>query len=480
MNDQSFLRPSVAIIGGGFAGAMLVLRLVRDAPGPLSLTVIEPRETVGRGVAYSTPDPVHLVNGPSSMFSAHEDDPDHFTRWTLAEAGRTGWQPPEDPGDGFAPRAVYGRYVEETLERAVAEAEGRVQVRHLRGTADTIRLETRRPGRRQVVIATEAGSVRADVAVLATGVFPLPPPSVAVLDHETFVAGPGDQTRLSRVAPLTGEILLIGTSLSMVDAVASLEARGFRGRYRAISRHGYLIEGRRDRGEPADFLAETSLPRTTRDLLARVIAARRRLLQAGGDWQELVPAIRPHVPALWAEASDAERRRFIRHLRSLWDVTLHVAAPETYRAVHAARAQGRFVAEAARLLDLRRDGDGLAATVRRRGTRRQETHLFEAVIDCRGYQQHDWRQVEAPLVRQLVGEGLVRPHPTGFGVEATAHGAVIGRDGKVDGRLWAIGHPLRGAAWESSSIPEQRAQAAALAPRLLELVSRAAAVQVAG
>ena len=33
--------------------------------------------------------------------------------------------------------------------------------------------------------------------------------------------------------------------------------------------------------------------------------------------------------------------------------------------------------------------------------------------------------------------------------------------------LRAIGHPLRGVAWESSSIPEQRAQATALAARLL-------------
>lgn len=44
----------------------------------------------------------------------------------------------------------------------------------------------------------------------------------------------------------------------------------------------------------------------------------------------------------------------------------------------------------------------------------------------------------------------------GFGIDAdAATGAVIAHDGRLSHRLYAVGHPLRGAAWEASSIVEQ-------------------------
>lgn len=462
MGYQTLHHPSITIVGGGFAGAALALQLLRRAEGPLRLTVVEPRATLGRGVAYSTPDPVHLVNGPSSLFSLHEDDPDHFTRWTLAHATATGFTPPDDdPGQGFAPRRIFGRYVETELARAVAYAAGRVTFRHLRDEA----LEVR-PAEGGAEVVTRGASLATGVVILATGVFPLRCPW-PVEGHPGFARGPWDGGALDRLAATNGDLLVVGTSLSMVDAVASLEARGFGGRILAVSRHGHLIEPRRDRDDFTDFLTGAPLPRTARTLLARVNVERRALLAAGDDWQKLVAALRPHLAALWEGADDAERLRFVRHLRSLWDVSLHVAAPPSFAAVAAALDAGRFTARAARLVALAPEGNRIEAELRRRGARGTEVRVFDGVIDCRGHQEHDWRRVETPLVKSLLAAGTVRPHGTGFGIDATPDGRVVGSDGRARDWLRAIGHPLRGVAWESSSIPEQRAQAAALAERLL-------------
>ena len=70
-----------------------------------------------------------------------------------------------------------------------------------------------------------------------------------------------------------------------------------------------------------------------------MIAECRRRLDAGEDGQALVAAIRPHVLALWQGADDAEPLRFARHLRSLWDVSLHVAVPPSFAVVADARAR---------------------------------------------------------------------------------------------------------------------------------------------
>jgi uncharacterized NAD(P)/FAD-binding protein YdhS len=453
--------PSVAILGGGFAGTMLAIRLLDSAAPGLRITVVERRAELGRGVAYSAPDPRHLVNGPSSMFSLHEEDEAHFTRWTLARVEDTGWRPPAEPGEGFAPRYTFGSYVAEELARARRDARGRVAFRHLRAEALGLRAT---PG--GVEVATDAGPLPADVAVLATGVHPLPPALPGLAAHPRLARGPWDAEAIARLAATQGDVLLIGASLSMVDAVASLEGRGFSGRHLAISRRGHLIEARREREVVDDFLAEGPLPRTARELLASVIAARRRLRARGRDWQELPAAIKPWLEDLWAGASDAERRRFVRHLRALWDVTIHPAAPPSFAALAAARDAGRFDARAARLVGLRPEGEGLAADLRWRGGGTQ-TRVFAGVVDCRGHQEHDWRRMATPLARDLLASGHARPHGTGFGLDATRDGRLLDAAGAPQRGLRAIGHPLRGVAWESSSIPEQRAQATALAARLL-------------
>src|SRR5258708_7567313 len=63
----------------------------------------------------------------------------------------------------------------------------------------------------------------------------------------------------------------------------------------------------------------------------------------------------------------------------------------------------------------------------------------------------DWRRMHGPLVRNLLSKGLVQVHPVGFGIRADpGTGAVTDSTGQPSRLLFAVGHPLRGAAWESS------------------------------
>ena len=84
--------------------------------------------------------------------------------------------------------------------------------------------------------------LEADEAVLALGVFQpgLRPDEAAVAGHPRFPENPWNPGALDRLVE-SSDILIIGASLSMVDAIASMEARGFRGRYRVISRRGQFV-----------------------------------------------------------------------------------------------------------------------------------------------------------------------------------------------------------------------------------------------
>lgn len=454
-------RRHIVIIGGGFAGTVTAIKLLDGAQGAFDISVVEARAELGRGLAYSTGERVHLVNGPARNFGLHPEDPLHLARWLKANAASLGWSAPEDAANSTPPRWIYGSYVQSELERAINQSPAKLL--HVRDRA--VALEQKAGGWR--VTLANGEPLAAEDVVLALGVFPLPlgGPEAVVADHPRFVRSTWDSAALDRAASAES-VLILGQSLSMVDAVASLNARGYRGPITAVSRRGHLIEARRETPEPVDFLAGSPLPRTARALIGRVKAERRRYAREGLDWQALPFALRAHNRALWSGADIAERRRFARHARSLWDVALHRAAAASHLAVDRARAEGRFAAIAARLLSVTPEASGFSVTLKPRGGAPVSRH-FGAIIDCRGHQNHDWTRIDDPLVRQLVDSGLTAPHPTGFGLTATPDGLVTDREGTPRAGLHAIGHPLRGVAWESSSIGEQLAQAIALAGRLL-------------
>src|ERR1700749_2076002 len=110
-------RDHVAIVGGGFSGALLAINLLRHA-GPRA-TLIERRAHTARGVAYSAAHPDHLLNVRAGNISALPDDPGHFERWLAARRPDL---------TGFVPRIVYGDYLAELLAEARERAQGRLSL----------------------------------------------------------------------------------------------------------------------------------------------------------------------------------------------------------------------------------------------------------------------------------------------------------------------------------------------------------------
>ena len=106
---------SIAIVGGGASGALMAAHLLKCAGDAVRLTLIEPREQIGRGLAYATKNESHRLNVRASNMSAFADDPDHFWNWLRANGHRG------EDRFCFVPRAVYGRYLGGLVEDRLAE-----------------------------------------------------------------------------------------------------------------------------------------------------------------------------------------------------------------------------------------------------------------------------------------------------------------------------------------------------------------------
>ena len=101
----------IAIVGGGCSGALVAAQILRSGFSG-RIAIIETRLRLGHGLAYSTPFEQHLLNVPTRNMSAFPDEPAHFVEWLRAR-----W--PGAVPDAFAPRKMYGEYIEDVLWTSV-------------------------------------------------------------------------------------------------------------------------------------------------------------------------------------------------------------------------------------------------------------------------------------------------------------------------------------------------------------------------
>lgn len=134
----------VLIIGGGLSAALLAAQLLRQA-GQRRVLVVEPRDELGRGEAYSATHLGHTLNGNAARMSVDPDNADDLSQWLDQHIAAGGW--PESAAQGvpvtelFAPRGLFGVYVRQRL--AEAQAVGAQQgswLEHVQAEALTWRL----------------------------------------------------------------------------------------------------------------------------------------------------------------------------------------------------------------------------------------------------------------------------------------------------------------------------------------------------
>jgi len=423
----------VAVVGGGAAGALQALHLERA--GIAETVLIERAREPGRGVAYSTVRPEHLLNVPARRMSALADDPDHFTRWFAARAG--------GGEEDFAPRMLYGDYLTELLAEA--------GIASLRGEAVGLA--------EGGVLLADGGIVAADAIVLAPGnLKPATPPGI-----EPEALGPLwiDDPWAEGIADGLGRgdvVLLLGTGLTAVDAALTLEAEGFAGRIVALSRRGLAPRAHGPR-EPMVAPCE-ELPPSCTAMLRRV---RERSDEIG--WRSAVHELRTVTSALWGGAGAAERRRFLRHLRPWWDVHRHKVAPAVGETIEAMQGAAKLAVAAGKLVSAEAEGDRALVRFRARGRDDIETLRVARIVNCTGPELDIVRSGE-PLLTALVSSGRIRPDPLRIGIDVDMDCRTIDAGGAPADSLYAIGPMTRGTFWESVAVPDIRTQAARVAERI--------------
>ncbi|HUB15337.1 MAG TPA: FAD/NAD(P)-binding protein [Acetobacteraceae bacterium] len=457
-------RRRIGIVGAGFSGTMLAVHLLHELRAPADIFLFDRAGAFGRGLAYSTRNPQHLLNARVANMSAFNDDPQHFIRWLWADDDALGYSLSVPPtGHAFVSRATYGAYLADVLREASGESRHGAALHRL--ASDVVGL--RREGDGLRLDCADGPAMAVDQAVLCVGNFPRVAPfePAALLNASPrFIADPWDDTAFARIGP-DDAVVLVGTGLTMVDVAIDLVSRGHRAPLRAFSQRGLTPAVHQQTRTYPVFFDRRRLPASVLQQLRLVRREVQRGAAAGYDWRSVLDAIRPLVQDLWRVLPLAERRRFLRHLRPYWDVHRHRMAPDNANQLAKLSRAGRLVTTAARTDTVIVEEEQIILALKPRGGSDRFIWRADWLVNCSG-PECDYRRIDHPLIRCLLDSALARPDPLNLGLDVGADFAVVAADGQPSPVLYALGPPTRGALWEITAVPDIRAQCATLAAAL--------------
>lgn len=446
MNQLSQPGRTIIIIGGGASGVLLAANLMREGIEGTRVLIVEKSGRLGAGLAYSTLNPNHILNVPAKGMSAFADAPDHFWQWLRC----TGATEPDNP-EVFAPRHLYSQY----LASLIAGEPGVTFV-----SSACVAINELPSG---VEVRLENGSSLVGHAVV-----------LAVGHEERQMRGRGLAIRAGspQDTPLDpyARTMILGSGLSMVDAWLSLAGNGHLGPILVVSRNGLLPRKHRPT-EPTQLdAADIPLGSSVHYFARWFLDTIKEAVTRGGDWRSVVDGLRPYNQRIWQSWSLADRKRFLTHLRPFWNIHRHRLPPHVHDRLIAAARTGQITVIAGTFLGVEQVNDKLVTTVRRRGLKEAENFEIARLYDCGGVSVNI-EESSNPVINGLVKSGLGRPDALKIGLDVTTNGALIGRDGTISNRAFALGPLTRGTFFEIESVPEIRVRAQKLAKRLTSSVS---------
>jgi uncharacterized NAD(P)/FAD-binding protein YdhS len=450
----------VVVVGGGFSGVMVAINIAQRAASPLRVAVIERKDELGRGVAFAATPRDAILNVPAVAMGAFPDQPDDFLNWLRSLLPKSAAQ--IDP-KAYYPRQLYGAYVGSLMSDA--ERAGHDITCLSANIVDYARTAA------GVALLAQDGrcvAVGAQVVLALGG----PPPADIMdgmgplRDHPRYVRDPWVFLKRHDF-DACGEIVIVGSGLTALDVIAAFAKTGYANKLVAVSRGGRFPQSHEP---PPDVLFNPippgAQPATIREIFALVRAAVRRAADTGHDWRAVIDGLRPEIQRLWIGLSLAERRRYLRHVRAIYDPHRHRAPASVLRIKDDLTAAGQLRTIAGRIVGLTAAADAIDVTILGRNDQQFTTIAAAQIINCGG-PGNNYASGREPLIARLLQNGDVAPDPSGMGVRALANGRLIDGTGAPQRDLYTIGWPMRGVLLESTAVRELRGQARILAEELI-------------
>ena len=447
----------IAVVGAGFSGTLTALHLLTRT-SDRQILLCERNDRFGRGTAYGTIDPGHLLNVRASNMSAFPDRPDHFVRWLERTGPHDAAEMRQTPAGTFVSRQLYGSYLTALLQDAIRGADGASRL--ILVPDEVVDILPDQAGHRIVLAGGRVMAVAGAVLALGQG---LPPEDAA----GPVVANPW-ASPFAEGLDATRPVVVIGSGLTMVDIALQLHRTGFEGPLIAISRRGLLPHAHAPTAcwpAPVPSTEErASLSRLVRHLRRHAAEAE----AAGVGWRSAVDSMRSVTSELWRSLDQDAQRRFLRHARPWWEIHRHRMAVPVGQHVGDLMRRGLLDVRAGWIQDVTADGDRARVTYRPQGRTAVQTIEAQRVIFATGTRPAEL--CGSVLLDRLMERGLARPDRHRLGLDIDPTFCVLDRGGTATPHLWALGPLGMGVLWECTAVPDIRLHAIIVAEQVVATV----------
>jgi uncharacterized NAD(P)/FAD-binding protein YdhS len=439
----------IGIIGAGFAGTSLLAALDQLATTPVEIFLFEKTGEFGTGIAYSTKSPFHLLNVRANDMSALETEKGHFVEWLKQnEAAKTYFDETQPIGNQFAPRFLYGEYLQALLTSI--SSSNKLSIKFI--TAEVINII---PRATQFELITATAAISVDKVVFALG-NSLPAAPAFPVSAQHYIANPWQYDAIKKI-PTHDTVILVGSGLTMVDSVLTLYHQKHSGKIIALSRHGLLPQPHSN--TKTIFSFTEPFPQRLLPLMKFLRASAKK-----NDWHAVVNAFRPYIGRVWAKLNLTDRKKFLRHGMTYWNIHRHRVPERVMELLTQLQNTKQLEIISGRVTEFK---DGVFKFTRR-GTDAIQTLPAQWLINCMG-PSLSLNHPASLLAQALVQQGITQWDALNLGFNVTTEGALIDVQGTVSSALYTLGSPAKGAIWECTAAPEIRKQSLALAQRLLDV-----------
>jgi len=483
----------VVIAGAGPVGQAVLagfMEMVLDIPGGVSeIIVIDRVPAMGASDAFGqdTKNRAHLICNMHCASMSLNGERTDFTQW-LVKRGylRKGVLAHEY----YASRAHYGEYTQHSGQKSKKVLGKRgVKVLEIEATVTKV---TRQPTG-GAIVTTDNGTFKADFLVLATGGMPSSKFDDIEASPRVFAhAYPFGQLK---GIPIGDVVLVVGSSLTFIDVLATLKANGHQGHVYVTSSTGNMpsIRPKHDPDHKLEFATAHQLKAWTkiwdRPLTIDVIISQleRDLLAAGVPQEDVnfldgvsfkkplpiavqlrnqldkinsfnaaftvLRAFSDEVPDIWRMLGEDQRRAFSGRFMSALGAAAFPCPPQNGEKLVRWFEEGfvQMIGTIDRDVDMDQSlqvrPDGIKVTYAD-GT----SHVVDRVINATGLSYNTEASSATPLYQQMVCDGVLEAHPFG-GVRVNFDtGEAQQEDGTPIKGIYVVGPMTKGVHWYTNSV----------------------------
>ncbi len=467
MKIENHQLKNIVIIGCGFSGALTCVNLIKNQQlSNCNIYLIEKKNEIPKGLAYSTDTNLHLLNVPVKNMSALEADQNDFLEYC-----RLKWDKKcniDELKNYYLPRAFYGDYLKELVNESIKNSQ--IKVNLIKNEVLNIIPDLQNNYK---VILAKGDTINANYIVMAPGNLDYGNPHITNKDFfnsPLYVQNPWDKARLAKVNK-NEAVLIIGTAQTAIDIALVLNDQGLKQPIYMMSRHGLVSQPHTQEATQAMGTGQSfglTLDTLSKNILTALKQVRSAITKVK-DWRLVIDSLRPITQAYWASLTLTEKHRFTRHVQVIWDIHRHRLAMVVARDIDKLIKNQSVKILAGRLVNITQTNNLAHIQYKLRHHDSIEELTVGTVINCTG-PNFNLNSLTNPLLKNLSKDGFIVPNELGVSIKTDNIYNVVNSKNEVLKNVFVLGPILKPQLFETVAIPELRKQTQIVANKVKDLI----------